>query len=74
MAETFQETSVTLLQRIAVEKTGEDQAAWARFFELYEPAMLKFAEYHGGGAAARAPHRAPADDTARHGAGGLPAA
>ena len=52
MAETFQETSVTLLQRIAVEKTGEDQAAWARFFELYEPAMLKFAEYHGGGAAA----------------------
>ncbi len=52
MASHFQETSVTLLQRIAVEKSGGDQAAWVRFFELYEPAMVKFAEYHGGGAAA----------------------
>ncbi len=35
-----------------MEKTGEDQASWARFFELYEPAMVKFAEAHGGGEAA----------------------
>jgi len=49
MSHEFIQTSVTLLQRIAVEKTGEDEAAWVRFWELYQPAMLMFAQSIGGG-------------------------
>jgi len=45
----FKETSVTLLQRIAVERTGADEAAWVRFWELYQPAMLMFAKSIGAG-------------------------
>lgn len=45
----FKPTSVTLLQRIAIEKTGEDEATWVRFWELYQPAMLMFAKSIGGG-------------------------
>lgn len=45
----FKETSVTLLQRIAIEKTGEDEAAWVRFWEAYQPAMLMFTRQIGGG-------------------------
>ncbi len=44
----FVPTSMTLLQQIAVEKTGEDEATWARFFELYYPAMVFFAKGIGG--------------------------
>jgi len=44
----FVKTQMTLLQRIAVEKTGEDEATWARFFELYYPAMVFFAKGLGG--------------------------
>jgi len=49
MSHEFKQTSVTLLQRIAVEKTGADEAAWVRFWELYQPAMLMFARSIGGG-------------------------
>ena len=46
----FPDTPVTLLARIAAQVTGkDDEAAWGRFFELYEPAIRKFAEYLGGG-------------------------
>jgi len=49
MGHEFKPTSVTLLQRLAVEKTGEDEATWVRFWELYQPAMLMFAQGIGGG-------------------------
>jgi len=49
MSDSFKQTSVTLLQRIAIEKTGEDEATWVRFWELYHPAMLMFAKSIGGG-------------------------
>ena len=48
MSQEFVQTQVTLLQRIAMEKTGEDEATWARFFELYYPAMVAFAKGIGG--------------------------
>jgi len=48
MSQEFAKTQVTLLQRIAMEKTGEDEATWARFFELYYPAMVVFARGIGG--------------------------
>jgi len=38
---------MTILRRLAVEKTGEDEATWARFFELYYPAMVTFASRVG---------------------------
>lgn len=44
----FVQTQLTLLQRIASEKTGSDEAEWGRFFELYYPAMLAFARGIGG--------------------------
>lgn len=48
----FPDTPVTLLAQIAARVTGkEDEAAWVRLFELYEPAIRKFAEYHGAGSA-----------------------
>jgi len=40
----FPATSLTLIQRIAVDVTGGKEAAWARFFELYTPAMRRFIE------------------------------
>jgi len=49
MSQEFKPTSVTLLQRIAIEKTGEDEASWVRFWDLYQPAMLMFAQSIGGG-------------------------
>ena len=40
----FPDTPATLLARIAVEVTGQtDEAAWLRLFELYAPAIQKFA-------------------------------
>ena len=45
----FPDTPVTVLARIAAEHTGErDEAAWARLFELYAPAIHAFAADHGG--------------------------
>ena len=43
---TFPETSLTLLKKIAVQVTGEREAAWVRFFGLYEPAIKRFVSYH----------------------------
>ena len=51
----FPDTPVTLLARIAAQVTGkDDEAAWVRLFELYEPAIRKFAEYQGGGSESEA--------------------
>lgn len=44
MSSIFPNTSITLLQSIAAERTGGDEAEWARFFELYYPAMRKFVQ------------------------------
>ncbi len=49
---TFPETSFTLLAKIKDLPPGEDGAAWARFWELYAPAMRAFAVFKGGAAAA----------------------
>ena len=42
----FPQTSMTLLQKLAVDVTGGDEAAWVRFFDLYTPAMRRFIEWH----------------------------
>ena len=42
----FPQTSMTLLQKIAVQITGEREAAWVRFFDLYTPAIRRFVEWH----------------------------
>jgi len=49
MSSEFKATSITLLKQIAMEKTGDDESAWVRFWELYQPAMLVFARSLGGG-------------------------
>ena len=40
----FPSTSLTLLQKLAVEVTGENESAWVRFFDLYTPAIRRFVE------------------------------
>ncbi len=45
----FPETSVTLLAKLAAQVTGEDEANWVRFYDLYVPAMRDFARRHGDG-------------------------
>lgn len=48
MANAFPDTPVTLLAKIAVQMTGQkDELQWVRFFDLYQPAIRKFAEYQG---------------------------
>ena len=47
---TFPETSFTLISKIRCLAPGEDGAAWARFWELYAPAMRAFAVFKGGAA------------------------
>ena len=42
----FPQTSMTLLQKIAVQVTGEREAAWVRVFDLYTPAIRRFVEWH----------------------------
>ena len=42
----FPTTSATLLQKLAVEVTGGNEAAWVRFFNLYTPAIRQFAEWN----------------------------
>ena len=44
MGSIFPNTSITLLRSIAAEKTGGNESEWARFFELYHPAMRKFVQ------------------------------
>lgn len=43
----FPDTPVSLLARFAHQVTGEGEAAWVRFFEMYRPPIEKFAEYVG---------------------------
>ena len=43
----FPDTPKTLLSRMAAQVTGESEASWARFFDLYHPVICKFAEYVG---------------------------
>lgn len=45
---TFPHTSFSLIARIRDLPPGEDGAAWARFWELYAPAMRAFAVFKGG--------------------------
>ena len=40
----FPVTSQTLIQKLAVEATGGNDAAWIRFFDLYTPAMKRFVQ------------------------------
>ena len=45
----FPDTPVSLLVRLASDKTGiRDEAGWTRLFELYAPAIRAFAEERGG--------------------------
>lgn len=48
MAATFPETSFTLIAKIKDLPPGQDAAAWARFWNLYAPAMRAFAVFKGG--------------------------
>ena len=45
---TFPPTSMSLIARIKDLPPGEDGAAWARFWDLYAPAMRAFAVFKGG--------------------------
>lgn len=45
---TFPPTSISLIAKIKDLPPGEDGAAWARFWELYAPAMRAFAAFKGG--------------------------
>ena len=40
----FPTTSHTLIQKLAVDATGGNDAAWVRFFDLYTPAMKRFVQ------------------------------
>ena len=42
----FPPTSLTLLHKLAVEVTGGNEASWARFFDLYTPAIRRFVEWN----------------------------
>ena len=41
------DTPVTLIARMAAQITGEDEAVWVKFFDLYQPVIRHFAEYAG---------------------------
>ncbi len=43
VADYFPETSITLLGKLAAQNTGEDQANWLRFWNLYAGAIRRFA-------------------------------
>lgn len=45
----FPDTPVSLLARIAAARTGASEASWMRFFELYQPVIMKFAAFSGAG-------------------------
>ena len=42
----FPPTSLTLLQKLAVEVTGGNETSWVRFFNLYTPAIRRFVEWN----------------------------
>ena len=48
MSGTFPPTSMSLIAKIKDLPPGEDGAAWARFWDLYAPAMRAFAVFKGG--------------------------
>ena len=41
------DTPVTLIARMAAQMTGEDEARWVRFFDLYQPVIRHFAQAAG---------------------------
>jgi len=41
------DTPVTLIARMAAQITGEDEAGWVRFFDLYQPVIRHFAQAAG---------------------------
>ena len=45
----FPETPATLLAKLAAQVTGEDEANWVRFADLYVPAIREFARRRGDG-------------------------
>ena len=45
----FPDTPVSLLARMAAARTGASEASWTRFFELYQPVIVKFAAFSGAG-------------------------
>ena len=45
----FPDTPVTMLARIAVQRTCESEASWERLFALYEPVIRKCAKSLGAG-------------------------
>ena len=45
----FPETPATLLVKLAAQVTGEDEANWTRFVDLYVPAIRDFARHRGDG-------------------------
>lgn len=45
----FPETPATLLVKLAAQVTGEDEANWVRFADLYVPAISDFARRRGNG-------------------------
>ena len=51
MQNDFIRTRLTLINRLAKDTKSAHEEDWARFFDLYYPAMVKFAELHGGGEA-----------------------
>ena len=45
----FRESPATLLVKLAAQVTGEDEANWVRFADLYIPAIREFARRRGDG-------------------------
>lgn len=45
----FPPTSMTLLQKLAIDVTGGNEASWVRFFDLYTPAIRRFVEWNDRG-------------------------
>jgi len=43
----FPDTPVTLLAKLAAERTGQSASDWARFFEMYQPVIAAFAKHVG---------------------------
>jgi len=41
------DTPVSLIARMVAQVTGEDEAVWMKFFDLYQPVIRHFAEYAG---------------------------
>ena len=45
----FPDTPVSLLARMAAARTGASEESWTRFFELYQPVIMKFAAFSCAG-------------------------